>query len=306
MARHSTESCPTCGSKLDALQSARLERCKECGRRNPAGFSFCGHCGSTMATLNDEQDPFDAMLEEVISSMEPKSASPDPLIPDLLPEVHSIPFMVETPKEPAAAKPAAKLGAVAKLIAEPPPAATPEPKAVQPPPAPKPEPKKKARSCKPPTTKKLATSTPKRKSKATSKPALPALGFQRPAAPPVSGQHGSVPKKGSTVAAPAKVRRSSTMPSVPQEALQRVSARPLPAQTGHTMAVPALQPPRPFPAAHSPNGAAHSHNRIPTSKLAAARRSITEVPETPEEPTPQPRRRRQVSFGDGVLSRYKR
>ena len=42
------ENCPTCGSRLSALNRAELRRCSACRRNNPVGFLFCGYCAAPM------------------------------------------------------------------------------------------------------------------------------------------------------------------------------------------------------------------------------------------------------------------
>lgn len=41
-------SCPTCGSKLSAVQTIEQRPCNACRRPNPAGFLYCGYCASPM------------------------------------------------------------------------------------------------------------------------------------------------------------------------------------------------------------------------------------------------------------------
>jgi hypothetical protein len=261
-----------------------------------------------MASLDDEVDPFDAMLEEVIASMEPLAKNEEPAKPELLPEVHSLPLLPEKHLPPLAKAANSQPRTPAKPIVKRPSGPLKSTKPVEPAEV-EPTTKKKVASSKPPTTKKLATSS-KRKSSSSKRPAVPALGFARPAAPPVSGNYGT------TKGAPAKtkIRRSSTAPSIPDaEAL--VAATPLarpqvPSRTGYTTVVPALQPPRPYGASHN------TPERIPTSKLravAAARRAAEKVAAESEasaaSQTPasqRPRRRRSPAFGAGVLARYKR
>lgn len=48
MAREVEESCPTCGSKLEALRRAEMRRCNACRRVNPVAFLYCGYCAAPM------------------------------------------------------------------------------------------------------------------------------------------------------------------------------------------------------------------------------------------------------------------
>jgi hypothetical protein len=262
-----------------------MDRCKSCGRKNPAGFSFCGHCGVSMSTLDAEQDPFDAMLEEVIASMEPSGAIPVPAKP-----VRPTPRPA-APKLEAVAKPKIE----AKAETTPPRAAT-----------------------KPATTKKLAAPTKPKKAAAT-----PLKGFSRPAAPPVSGQHAATGKaaakqrrRGGTAPSLEQAARAAQrrLTATPMAVVPLVAATVKPARTGHTTVVQALQPARPYAPNHSPTGD-HSPNRIPTSKLKAMPRAAATVEPAPaaetvvpatesSAPKQRPRRRRSPAFGAGVLARY--
>jgi hypothetical protein len=44
--------CPTCGSKLDAHRRAEMARCTECRRLNPTGFLYCGYCATPMESAD--------------------------------------------------------------------------------------------------------------------------------------------------------------------------------------------------------------------------------------------------------------
>ena len=48
MALEMEKLCPTCGSTLEAHQRAEMVHCTECRRLNPSGFLYCGYCASPM------------------------------------------------------------------------------------------------------------------------------------------------------------------------------------------------------------------------------------------------------------------
>ena len=48
MALEADDSCPTCGSKLEALRRPQLRQCNVCRRKVPVAFLYCGYCAAPM------------------------------------------------------------------------------------------------------------------------------------------------------------------------------------------------------------------------------------------------------------------